>query len=357
MINETSHATVTDRIDLASKALSQAEGDLQSPDEYRELCIRALSLKIAQVIQALLSENTNLALSAELSSLLILTEPLASQESFTSTAEDDCRRGKELISRENNLFKLLRCVGKKLMLTGNYLADARTVAISGVRFAEQCSSNPLVKNPHVPFATVSSFLILTQVEILRNALKPASESLAKAKFALRKVKEGSDQAGNRPMNVLPGIGGEKVDVVDDECLDYLSIQVLHTEGLLHTATQEYEAALESHAHEIIATSRKYTLPMLLSPGYYEMANIFFKQKRLPLATSYYTRAAEIWLEWGRTKRSQGSFSLANLDFIDSTTALKTLQHIIDMYSSMNESVRNRDECLNTAKQALDVLKA
>jgi len=371
-----SNASYPERLRAAEKVIMNIQGDSQTPDEYRELCIRALSLKIAQVVYELVAGDKNLSLDAELCELTSMTDPLALQESFTSTAEEDGRRVKEFTLRENLLFKHLRIIARKLMLSGKHLGEAYQVAVSGVRFAEQCKANALIKNSHIPYAQVAAFIILAEVEILKKNLKPASEQLAKAKFALSKIRcqkanaakakpshsskkiQAIDDAYNPGATVLPPVGTPKEHSINPESLDYLGIQVLHVEGLLHTAAQQYELALESHAHEILATSRKYELATMLSPGYYEMANIYFRQKRLPLATSYYMRAAEIWLNWAKSEQgSQGEKYLESLTFVDKSAALKTLKHIVDMYSGMNENVRNRNDCLEIAQNALAMISA
>merc|ERR1711881_395391 len=360
---------VAEVLAAAEKVILNIQGDSQTPDEYRELCIRALALKVGQIVYDLAETDKSLSLESELLELTELTAPLTLWESFTSTAEEDSRRIKEFTFRENLLFKHLRFIANKLMLSGKYLVEAYQVAVSGVRFAEQCQANALVKNSHVPYAQVAAFLIMTKVLILKHNLKPASEQLAKAKFALTKIRStklgSTTRKGNKSVvhsyspgaTVLPCVGATKEENIDPESLEYLGIQVLHVEGLLHTAMQEYDLALESHAHEIIASSRKYDLATMLSPGYYEMANIYFKQKRIPLATSYYMRAAQIWLDWAKAeKRSKGENYLEGLGFVAKHTALQTLQHIVDMYSAMNESVRNRDDCLQVAEGALAMLQ-
>lgn len=334
--------SIEDRLAKAEEILSNIQGDRLTPDEYRETCIRSLALKSAQLCFAVNEQTQEANLNSEISDLTDLVEPFDTQEDFTTTEEDDGKRIKTFYSRENQLFNLLRSGTRKLIIPGNtYLNEAKQLAISGVRFAEQCQANSLVRNKSVPFFQVSAFLILTRVEILKHNLKPASELLAKSKFALNNLRS------EMGLSVLPKIGCGRNAVVDEESLEYLGIQVLHIEGLLRAELGQYELALESHAHEIIAATRLYNTPTLINPGYFQIANIHFKQKRLSLATSFYTKAAELWLEKGTNTE--------DLNYIEKCSAQKTLQHIVDMYSGMNETVRNREECLGKAEQALAVI--
>jgi len=332
--------SIEDRLIKAEEILSNIQGDRLSPDEYRETCIRSLALKSAQLCFAVNQENQDLNLNSEIEELTDLVEAFDSQEDFTTTSEDDSKRIKTFYSRENKLFRILRSGSRKLILQDKqYLNEAKQLAISGVRFAEQCQANSLVRNKQVPFCQVAAFLILTRVEILKHNFKPASELLAKAKYALNNLKS------EMGLSVLPRIGCKRATVVDEESLEYLGIQVLHVEGLLRAELGQYELALESHAHEIIAATRLYNTPSLINPGYYQIANIHFKQKRLSLATSFYTKAAELWID------GEGS-CLERLGYIEKCSAMKTLKHIVDMYSGMNETVRNREECLGRAELAL-----
>ena len=341
-----SKLSIEDRLMQAQEILGNIQGDRLSPDEYRETCIRSLALKSAQLCNSVNQANPELNLTPEIEDLTNLVVPFEKQEDFTTTEEDDGKRIKTFFSRENKLFRLLRSGTRKLILSEKtFLNEAKQLAISGVRFAEQCQANSLVKNKQVPFCQVAAFLILTRVEILKHNLKPASELLAKAKFALNNLKSGND------LSVLPKIGCERADDVDEESLEYLGIQILHVEGLLRAELGQHELALESHAHEIIAATRLYNTPTLINPGYYQIANIHFKQKRLSLATSFYTKAAELWIE------KEGTSNIADLknNYIEKCSAQKTLQHIVDMYSGMNETVRNREECLSKAETALKII--
>merc|ERR1712159_160445 len=206
--------SIEDRLMAAEEQLGNIQGDRQTPDEYRETCIRALALKSAQLCYKVNKQNSEANLVEELNGLADLVQPFDKQESFTTTGEDDGKRIHTYFSRENKLFALLRSGAKKLILSGKHLTEARQLAVSGVRFAEQCQANSLVKNKQVPLAQVAAFLILTQVEILKNNFKPASELLAKAKFALNNLKqEGS--------SVLPAIGCDSTTKIDEEGLEYL----------------------------------------------------------------------------------------------------------------------------------------
>ena len=179
--------------------------------------------------------------------------------------------------------------------------------------------------------------MLTKVEILKKNLKQASELLAKAKFSLNSLKP---QIG---VSVLPKIGIEKRDKVHEESLEYLGIECMHVEGLLRAELGQFELALESHAHEIIAASRLYDLAEISSPGYFQIANIHFKQNKLGLATSFYTKCCELWIE---SKDSR------DLNFVEKSRAIKMLKKVVDMYAGMNENVRNREETLTKAEIAL-----
>lgn len=350
----------TEKLDQNNEILNNVNAQSTTPDEYRELCLRKLSLRIAQVIDEIKDLDSSLDLSEELYSLVALTEPLETQESFTSTASDDLRRTRTLTNKENKLFTLLRQISWKLMLIFEKVQDKspeikkkllsakQQVAISNVRFAEQCTSNPIVKNKHVAFARVTSFLNLAIVDICKGELKHAEENLAKARFSWSRLREKADES------MLCKVGTEVCNQTDYEDLDLLGVNILHVQGLLSAAKQDMEEALRIHALEIISSSRKYkNLPYVVSRGYYRMANIFFKQQRVSEATSYFMRTAELWSDYLGEKSS----GFEKLRFCDKQMGIQNLENIIQMYEPMSEHVRNRDECLNASKQALESLKA
>lgn len=223
------------------------------------------------------------------------------------------------------------------------------VAMSNVRFAEQCTSNPIVKNKHVEFARVTAFLNLACVDICKNELKNAEENLAKARFCWSRIRNLPNQS------ILTKVGVKSVNFTDFEDLDYLGVNILHVQGLLNSAKNDLESALKTHALEIISSSRKYTnLPYVVSRGYFQMAKIFFKQEKVSEATGYFTRTAELWITY--LKNDQKTENFENLSFVNRQMGIQNLEFIINLYQKMNEHVRNRDECLAVSQQALELLK-
>jgi len=355
-------------INQAQNSLKNAQPESSTPDIYRELCLRKLSLRIAQVVHEIKDASKNINLKEELNLLITLTEPLKGQESFASTAADDQRRSKTLTENENLLFSLLREISWKVMLIIEEISKstqrnandqkemiqklifaAQQVAISNVRFSEQCTSNPIVKNSHVKFARVTSFVNLAIVEIAKNELKNAEENLAKARFSWGTIR-------NRPNDsILTHVGIQQSNNTGFEDLDYLGVNILHVQGLLKIAQNDLEGALKTFGLEIISSSRKYTkLPYVVGRGYFQMAKIFFKQERVSEATSYFTRTAELWYNYLSNDQNDEN-SCEKLSFVNKQVGIMNLKEIIERYSAMSEHVRNRNECLEISRKALELL--
>ena len=346
-------------LEQAQDSLKNTQPESSTPDVYRELCLRKLSLRIAQVVDDIKLASPDLDLNHELTLLASLTEPLEGQESFASTAADDVRRSKTLTDKENLLFSILREISWKLMLVlgtpiksdlkMKLVTASQQVAISNVRFCEQCTSNPIVQNQHVEFARVTSFLNLAVVEIIRGDLKNAEENLAKARFSWGRIRNLPNKS------ILTEVGTAQCHETNFEDLDFLGLNILHVQGLLKTAQGDLEGALKTHALEIISSSRKYTkLPYVVSRGYFQMAKIFFKQERVSEATSYFTRTAELWRDY--LESDAGSDSVEPLSFVNKQSGVMNLTEIIQLYSGMSEHVRNRDECLEVSRKVLSGLK-
>ena len=234
------------------------------------------------------------------------------------------------------------------------LEQAKQVACSGSRFAEQCKSNPMCKNKHVDACQIAALLQLTRVYIQMDKPKLADEQLAKARFAIDKIrcwKKSTQQffiiffhffhfsmRVDKNASVLPPIETEPKSEIDPESMEYLETLTLNVQGQLYSSMQDYEKALEIHAHEIIASNRYFSVPLSNYSGFNAMAFLFQKMNKIPLAVHYFQKALEIW--------ENGSSSIYNLNLTDYHNTFKTILQIKQALESYDANVKNRKECLN-----------
>jgi len=318
----------------AEKQIDRIQGDSTTPDEYRELCVRALALKIGQILDVSLKNPSvkKLQLDSALEQLISITVALPGQQNFSSSEKELGIRTKELIKREHDVFILLREIADKFLLVPEMLEQAKQVACSGSRFAEQCKANPMCKNKHVDACQIAALLQLTRVYIQMDKPKLADEQLAKARFAIDKMRV------DKNASVLPPIETEPKSEIDPESMEYLETLTLNVQGQLYSSMQDYEKALEIHAHEIIASNRYFSVPLSNYSGFKAMAFLFQKMNKIPLAVHYFQKALEIW--------ENGSSSICDLNLIDYHNTFRTIIQIKQALESYDANVKNRKECLN-----------
>ncbi|XP_038062020.1 zinc finger MYND domain-containing protein 12-like [Patiria miniata] len=244
------------------------------------------------------------------------------QLSFLSSEEQRRKKEQDLLLRQRNMIDLTRTTGQKLLFEGKH-EQAVPAAMQSLRFSIDVHGLDSIE-------LVPSYLILAEASIGLHKLSQAEEYLAQAQWTVLKT---------------------------PDCSSAIKSKLARNLGLLYAAQGNYEESLRHLADDIFHASQEFgTDDIRTSGGYFHMANVFFRQNRMDVADSLYTRVTSIWhshlltIVSDRTKKSdtQSGMSSAvveleerkveSLDEAQEAEAKQVLHSIHDI----REQVTNQD---------------
>ncbi|XP_033103912.1 zinc finger MYND domain-containing protein 12-like [Anneissia japonica] len=179
---------------------------------------------------------------------------------FLPSEEDRQKREAEKLRRQRDMIDLTRTMGQKLLFEGRH-EQAVPAAMQSLRFSIDVHGLDSIQ-------LVPSYLILAEASIGLHKLTQAEEYLAQAQWTVLKT---------------PG------------CSNAIKSKLYRNLGLLFAAKGEYQTARAHLADDIYHASEEFgTDDIQTSGGYFHMANVFFRQNRMDIADSLYTRVTAIW---------------------------------------------------------------
>lgn len=182
------------------------------------------------------------------------------QISFLSSEEQRRKQEAEMLARREHMIELTRTTGQKLLFEGKH-EQAVPAAMQSLRFSIDVHGLDSIE-------LVPSYLILAEASIGLHKLQQAEEYLAQAQWTVLKTPDSSHA---------------------------IKSKLYRNWGLLHAAEGNYEEALRNLADDIFNASEQYGTDNIgTSGGYFHMANVFFRQNHMDVASSLYGRVTDIW---------------------------------------------------------------
>ncbi|XP_002731142.1 zinc finger MYND domain-containing protein 12-like [Saccoglossus kowalevskii] len=179
---------------------------------------------------------------------------------FLPSEEERKKREDEKLHRQLHMIELTRTTGQKLLFEGKH-SQAVPAAMQSLRFSIDVHGLNSIE-------LVPSYLILGEASIGLGKLSQAEEYLAQAQWTVLKT---------------------------PDCGDAIKSKLYRNLGLLYAAQGNFEESLRQLANDIYYASETYgTDDIHTSGGYFHMANVFFRQNRMDVADSLYTRVTNIW---------------------------------------------------------------
>ncbi|XP_005994058.1 zinc finger MYND domain-containing protein 12 [Latimeria chalumnae] len=186
--------------------------------------------------------------------------PVRTALPFFNSEEERQHSRDQLLQREKHLIELTSTVARKLIFEGKH-EEAIPAALQSLRFSINVHGVNSVQ-------LVPSYLLLSEASIGLGRHTRAEEYLSQAQWTVLKA---------------------------PDC-DYRVRHILSRNlGLLYAAKGEFEEALFHLADDIYLASEVFGLKSIqTSGGYFQMANIFFRQSKMDVADSLYTEVTDIW---------------------------------------------------------------
>ncbi|XP_070562027.1 zinc finger MYND domain-containing protein 12-like [Ptychodera flava] len=179
---------------------------------------------------------------------------------FLPSEEERKKREDEKLRRQLHMIELTRTTGQKLLFEGKH-AQAVPAAMQSLRFSIDVHGLNSIE-------LVPSYLILGEASIGLGKLSQAEEYLAQAQWTVLKT---------------------------PDCGNAIKSRLYRNLGLLYAAQGNFEESLRQLADDIYHASEEFgTDDIHTSGGYFHMANVFFRQNRMDIADSLYTRVTDIW---------------------------------------------------------------
>lgn len=167
-----------------------------------------------------------------------------------------------MLERRKHMIELTRTTGQKLLFEGKH-EQAVPAAMQSLRFSIDVHGLDSIQ-------LVPSYLILAEASIGLHKLTQAEEYLAQAQWTVLKT---------------------------PDCSSAIKSKLYRNWGLLCAAQGNFDDALRHIADDIYHASEEFgTDDIGTSGGYFHMANVFFRQNRMDVADSLYSRVTDIWHE-------------------------------------------------------------
>ncbi|KAJ6656840.1 hypothetical protein lerEdw1_003171 [Lerista edwardsae] len=186
--------------------------------------------------------------------------PLRTALPFYNSDKERKHGREQTIKREKFLAGLTQSVAQKFLSEGKH-EDSIPAALHSLKFHISVYGSHSVE-------LVPAFIILAEASLGLGHLAQAEEYLSQAQWIVLKKSHQNDAIQSKLHRNL---------------------------GLLFAAKGNYEVSLFHLANDVFfACSAFGTNHIASSGGYFHMANVFFRQKRMDIAESLYTEVTEIW---------------------------------------------------------------
>ncbi|MBN3277170.1 ZMY12 protein, partial [Polyodon spathula] len=186
--------------------------------------------------------------------------PVRTPLPFKSLCKEREHQQAQLLQRQKHLIELTQAAARKKLCEGRH-KEAVPAAMQCLRYSIEVhglSTLPLV----LPY------LLLTEASIGTGHLQQAEEYLSQAQWTVLK---------------------------SSECSSSILHKLHRNLGLLYAAKGEFDNALQHLANDIYYASEEFgTDSIVTSGGYFHMANVFFRQSKMDVADSLYTKVTDIW---------------------------------------------------------------
>uniref|UniRef100_H2YBS2 Uncharacterized protein n=1 Tax=Ciona savignyi TaxID=51511 RepID=H2YBS2_CIOSA len=192
-----------------------------------------------------------------------LLSPLDGSMPFMSSSEEREIRKKALLEKQTKMMELTRIIGRKLLFEGKH-NQAVPAAVQSLRFSIDVHGLNSV-------SLVPSYLILAEASIGLGKLSQGDEYLAQAEWTVLKSPDATDAVKSKL---------------------YRNI------GLLYAAKGDYDNALRMLSEDIYHASKEWgTSDIRACGGYFHMANVFFRQNKMDVADSLYSKVTDNWFDF------------------------------------------------------------
>ncbi|XP_076807443.1 zinc finger MYND domain-containing protein 12-like [Clavelina lepadiformis] len=246
----------------AAKERSKKNSNLEDDIDTKYNQLQTLGIKLLEILKETGTDQQRdwIHHTERLCQLLI---PLEGSLPFMSSSEEREIRRKDLVYRQKSMMDLTRIISRKLLFEGKH-NQAVPAAIQSLRFSIDVHGLNSVN-------LVPSYLILGEASIGLGKLSQADEYLAQAEWTVLKALDATDE---NKSNLYRNI------------------------GLLHAAKGDYENALRMLAEDIYHASKAWgTADIHVAGGYFQMANVFFRQNKMDVADSLYSQVTDTWFDF------------------------------------------------------------
>ncbi|GCC29096.1 zinc finger MYND domain-containing protein 12 [Chiloscyllium punctatum] len=186
--------------------------------------------------------------------------PIRTAPTFLSSAKERKHNEEQMIQRQKHLINLTRIVAQKLLFEGKH-EEAIPGALQSLRFANAVYGN-------------------TSAELV-----PSQLLLAEASIGLGQLDEAEDYLSQAHWTVMR----------TTECVTAIQYKLYRNLGLLYTAKCDNEKALWYFADDIYHATQVFgAADIRTAGGYFHMANVFYRMKKMDIADSLYSEVTNIW---------------------------------------------------------------
>ncbi|XP_078414262.1 zinc finger MYND domain-containing protein 12 isoform X2 [Cetorhinus maximus] len=180
--------------------------------------------------------------------------PIRTAPTFLSSAKERKHNEEQLIQRQKHLINLTRTVAQKLLFEGKH-EEAVPGALQSLRFATSVYGSTSAE-------LVPSQLLLAEASIGLGQLDEAEEYLSQAQWTVMRT---------------------------TECVNATQYKLYRNLGLLYTAKGDNEKALWYFADDIYHATQVFSASDVhTAGGYFHMANVFYRMKKMDIADSLYS---------------------------------------------------------------------
>ncbi|XP_074073895.1 zinc finger MYND domain-containing protein 12 isoform X3 [Macrotis lagotis] len=176
-------------------------------------------------------------------------------------SEEERRHGREqLLQRQKHLIELCYKVAQKYLFEGKH-EESVPAALHSLRFRINVYGLNSVQ-------LVPAYLLLAEASIGLGHVVQAEEYLSQAQWTVLK---------------------------SSDCTDEIHSLLHRNLGLLYTAKENYKEARFHLANDIYFASCEFGSEHIrTSEAYFLLANVFFRQEKMDIADSLYTKVTDIW---------------------------------------------------------------
>ncbi|XP_048417727.1 zinc finger MYND domain-containing protein 12 isoform X2 [Stegostoma tigrinum] len=180
--------------------------------------------------------------------------PIRTAPAFLSSAKERKHNEEQMIQRQKHLINLTRTVAQKLLFEGKH-EEAIPGALQSLRFANAVYGNTSAE-------LVPSQLLLAEASIGLGQLDEAENYLSQAHWTVMRT---------------------------TECVTAIQYKLYRNLGLLYTAKCNNEKALWYFADDIYHATQVFSASDIRTAGgYFHMANVFYRMKKMDIADSLYS---------------------------------------------------------------------